>query len=127
MNFKKNPIKIFNPFVWIFLVVMTNIAFAGQTGAGRSLTGELSGLKENVTQWGTSAAGIAIFISGSLAVSSLILPWRFLKDTLGRPAWIGLISAIFIFIILSFFGNSIHAAIVQIVQCPLQIIGFPCN
>lgn len=120
-------IKLSEMCFFILSILVTHFAFAGPTGPSASVTSELAGLKDAVGQWGTSAAGIAILISGGLAVSSLILPWNFLKTSLGRPAWIGLFCAIFAYIILSFFGNSVHAAITQIVQCPLQIIAFPCS
>jgi hypothetical protein len=100
---------------------------SAQIGKGGKILPDLNELKESVGQWGTTFAGIAVLVSGGLGVSSLILPWRFLKEKLGTPAWIGLASAVFVFIIMSFFGNSIQQYMSGIYQCPMQIVGFPCN
>ena len=112
--------------IFLFCISVFQFVYAGSVGPGDGLMTDAEHLKETVSQWGTTAAATAVFISGGLAVSSLILPWRFLKETLGRPAWIGLSCAVLTYIILSFFGNSIGQAVTRMVQCPLQIIGFPC-
>lgn len=94
---------------------------------GGSVVTDTDALKDAVSQWGTTASGIAIIISASLAVTSLILPWKFFKETLGRASWVGLISAVMLFIVMSFFGNSIRAYISSMFQCALSIIGAPCS
>lgn len=116
----KNKIS---PFVIFYCVS----AYADPVGPSGSIATDAENLKDAISQWGTTAAGISVVLAGALAVSSLIIPWRFYKETLGRAAWLGLASAVFVYIILSFFGNSVHQYIVNMVQCPLQIIGFPCS
>lgn len=111
----------------LYSILFTYLVHAQSTFHGGSIVPDTEGLKEAVSQWGTTATGIAVIISGSLAVSSLILPWKFFKDTLGRSSWIGLFSAVTLFIIMSFFGNSIHQYMTSMYQCGLAIIGFPCN
>lgn len=110
----------------IYSLIISFLVHA-QTFHGGAIITDTETLKDAVSQWGTTAAGIAVIVSGSLAVSSLILPWKFFKDTLGRASWIGLFSALTLFIVMSFFGNSIHQYMTSMYQCGLAIIGFPCN
>ena len=107
------------------LIIMQNV-FAQSTDAG-AFGGNLEELKAATTQWGTTFAAGAVIVTASIAVSSLILPWQFLKETLGRKAWMGLILSIILYIVLSFFGTSIKTYVSQIYTCPLSIIGLPCG
>ncbi len=125
LKIKKINLSLKNVYFYFFLF-SCSVASA-QTFRAGSVTTDMETVKDTFGQWGTTAAGIAIIISASIGVASLILPWRFLKEQLGRPAWIGLGSALLIFIVMSFFGNSIHQYLTSMYQCPLQIISFPCS
>lgn len=117
----------FSFYTFFLSCLFCKFLYADPIGSGGSIATDAENLKQAIGQWGTTIAGISVIVSGALAVSSLIIPWRFFKETLGRAAWLGLASAIFVYVVMSFFGNSLHQYIVTMVQCPLQIIGFPCN
>lgn len=128
MSFSKMFSKIILlSFVFYTLIFVLNVHAQVLHGNGTTIVTDTKALQDAATEWGTTASGIAVAISGALAVTSLILPWKFFKETLGRASWIGLVSAIVLYITMSFFGNSIQKYLSSMNQCAMAIIGFPCN
>lgn len=109
----------------IITLFVTSSAYAQVRGS--SITADTQNFKDSFSEWGTVATGTAFLISLTIAVLSLLIPWQFLKQTLGRAAWTSVATSLLLFIVMSFFGNSINKSISSLLSCGLSIFNQSCN
>jgi len=120
-------VKYFYSALGLLGLVFFKSVFGQEFSGGQQIVTDTENLRTTIQSWTSTAALAAVGLTFGLSVISLILPWPFFKETIGRKAWIGVIVSVVLFIIMSFFGASIGAAIHQIYSCPLSVMGISCS
>jgi len=115
----------FSTLVYLGLI-FSFIAYADPIGPGGGIIADTDNFKQVMSEWGTTFSGICVLVCATLAITSIFIPWDFYKN-IGRKAWGGLIASVVIYLVLSYFGNSIHQALLSIFGCPFSIIGVTCG
>ena len=124
--FKKISTTIYLSTLIYLSSIFEVVVYADPIGPGGGINPDMENFKAAMSQWGTTFTGSAALLAAIIAVSSIFIPWDFYK-AIGRKAWGGLITAVVIYIVLSFFGNSIHQYLISIFGCALGIIGASCG
>ncbi|MBX9837018.1 MAG: hypothetical protein K2X69_01760 [Silvanigrellaceae bacterium] len=114
-------------YIILKLSLSAYFALAQTRGASKSIVDDTNQFKDTFSEWGSVATGTAFLISLTIAVISLLIPWQYFKQTIGRAAWASVATSLILFFVMSFFGNSVQKAVQSLFTCSFSMFGIGCS